>query len=94
MARPTLEEVSETMFGRKMRLPLAIRLLDAEPGFYAAQLSGLSGFSAAHVGDELERFEKLGMLRRRPKTEGDRAKRYERTDSPLWGIITAARGAT
>jgi hypothetical protein len=87
-----LEHVSDRLFGRGLRLALAVWILELPDGtFYQHQAASLAGLHQSNVRDELHsRLIPLGMVQELPRMPGERRQYYVRTDSPLWQIIEAA----
>jgi hypothetical protein len=83
-------QVSAFIFGRPCRLPLLLWLLDHPKGrIFQSEPPAYLGARTA-VRQELTRFTRAGLLdEERP--DADSRVYYVRTDSPLWGIIRAAR---
>lgn len=83
---PTL--VSELLFGRRCRLPVAIWALRHPKGrfFQSEPPAAELGASPSNVREELNRLVDLGMLEvERPP--GSTRVYYVRTDSRLWDVI-------
>jgi hypothetical protein len=81
--------VSNDLFGRQCRLPLALWILrsNKERFFQSEPPETLGGRTA--IRQELERFVSAGLLDiERPDNEN--RVYYVRTDSPLWEIVRAA----
>ncbi len=94
MAATALEFLSVQLFGRPMRLPVALQILDNASGiFYATEIADALGLRPNNVTEELSRLQSLGMILPLPRRPAIRASYYERTDSELWVIIDAARNA-
>lgn len=81
--------VSKELFGRPCRLPLLLWIL-AHPKdrIYQSEPPASLGARTA-IREELDRFVRAGLLdEERP--DGDARVYYIRTNSPLWGIVSAA----
>lgn len=85
-----VREISGDLFGRPCRLPFALWILERDkPRFFQSEPPREIDSPTA-LRQELERFVRLGMLvQDRPDAEN--RVYYERTDSPLWQVIEAAR---
>lgn len=89
-----LEFVGEKLFGRKLRLRVALWIHRRdEPTFFQAEAADGVGYTASAVTTELDRLIQLGMLKELPTKADDRRRYYARVDSPLWRIIQAAQEA-
>lgn len=84
-----VEQVSELVFGRRCRLPLALWILRSEKDrFFQSQPPRELGAATA-IRQELARFVRAGLLdQERPDAEN--RVYYVRTDSSLWEIVRAA----
>ena len=88
---PTLEEVGQELFGRRLRLAVASWvLLREDPTFYQTEAARGVNYTASAVTMELELLVSLGMLK---KQSMGRRLYYTRLESPLWGVIRAALDA-
>lgn len=86
-----VQEVSAQLFGRPCRLPLALWIAGhGGDRFYQSEPPDELG-SATALRQELQRLETLGMLT--VERGDDRRLYYQRTESPLWDIVRAARDA-
>ncbi|MCX0270051.1 hypothetical protein NLM24_04865 [Nocardia zapadnayensis] len=89
-----VQELSAALFGRALRLPLAIWVRSRSEPFFQRQASDGIGIAQTYVRKELASFVKLGMLRELPRAEGDKRLFYEQVaDHPWWLIIDAAAQA-
>ena len=85
------EQVSRDLFGRPCRLPLALWILSRDKSFFQSEPPRDLGAPTA-IRQELARLARAGLIEpRRP--DGENRVYYEKTDSPLWAIIRAARDA-
>lgn len=85
--------VSEDLFGRGCRLPLALWILNhpKERIFQSEPPDHLGGRTA--IRQELARFARIGLLdEERP--DGESRVYYVRTGSPLWEVIRVAGEAS
>ena len=63
MAATALEFLSVQLFGRPMRLPVALQILDNASGiFYATEIADALGLRPNNVTEELSRLQSLGMI--------------------------------
>jgi hypothetical protein len=85
-------ELGHRLFGRSCRLTLALWILKHESDRFFQSQPPKSIISQSAVGSELNRLVELGMLTIVPN-DGGRRVYYQRTQSPLWTIIEAARNA-
>jgi hypothetical protein len=92
-SRPDVDEVGDLLFGRKLRLRLALWVLRRDDRFYQAEAAKGVNYSASAVADELDRLVELGMLAGQPAESGDRRRYYKKLDHPLWAIIEAVDAA-
>ena len=85
--------LSDVLFGRSMRLPIAIFVLEKESGLvYPLEIAEELGHKPTYVAQELGRLASIGMVTELPK--GDSRRRYfQRLDHPYWRIIKIAKGA-
>ncbi|WP_063054746.1 hypothetical protein [Nocardia salmonicida] len=89
-----VQELSAALFGRTLRLPLAIWVRSRTEPFFQRQASDGVAVAQTHVRKELATFVQLGMLRELPRAEGDKRLFYEQDRGhPLWGTIDAAQVA-
>ena len=90
----TLDELSDRLFGRSLRLKVAGWVLTRDdPVFYQTQAALGVGYPPSGVVQELDRLVGLGMVVRHDPTPGDRRQYYTRVESPFWPIIQAALDA-
>lgn len=81
--------MSRDLFGRPCRLPLALWILDHDKTFFQSEPPRTLGPPTA-IRQELDRFVKAGLLDQyRP--DGENRVYYERSESPIWAIIRAAK---
>ncbi|MFI6997186.1 hypothetical protein [Nocardia sp. NPDC050175] len=86
-----VQELSAALFGRALRLPLAIWVRSQSEPFFQRQASDGIGIPQTYVRKELATFVQQGMLRELPRAEGDKRLFYEQVrDHPWWMIIDAA----
>lgn len=91
---PDLEELSEYLFGRTMRLPVARVILEDDEGIiFQSAIAESTGYKATYVKQEMVRLERLGMIRRLPDTPGSRRHYYVRIEGPLWTVVRSAVNA-
>jgi hypothetical protein len=84
--------VSDRLFGRGCRLPIAAWVRTHDKRFTQSRPPTFGSTSRSNIREELSRFVELGMLHEdRP---GDGKVWYEMTDSPLWSIVQVAVDAT
>jgi DNA-binding MarR family transcriptional regulator len=84
------EELGSLLFGRGLRLRVSLWVQQSTlPSFFAAVLAEDLKVPPSNVSQELDRLAVLGMIKQLPTQRGDRAKRFEKTSSPLWAIISA-----
>lgn len=82
--------VSDRLFGRPCRLPVAAWILANEKGrFYQSEPPRFGTTSESNIRDELKRFAALGMLDVERPDDSTKIY-YVRTDSPLWRIVELA----
>jgi hypothetical protein len=82
--------VSERLFGRSCRLPLAAWIVSNEKGrFFQSEPPRFGTTSASNICQELSRLSELGMLDIERQDDANKVY-YVRTDSPLWRIIETA----
>jgi DNA-binding MarR family transcriptional regulator len=91
----SLDEIGASLFGRRLRLRVALWVLAREEreSFYQSQVADGVAYSVSGVVAELDRLVDLGMIRRLRPEHGDRRVYYVRMVSPLWEIIRAAHTA-
>ena len=91
----TLDQLSDRLFGRRLRLQVASWiLLHEQASFFQGQAAQGIGYSAGEVTKELNRLVDLGMIIRHEISAGDRRQYYTRVDEcPFWEIIRVARAA-
>jgi hypothetical protein len=87
-----VEKLGHFLFGRKLRLRVALWVLEQEETFFLTQAAKGIDYSASGVREELDRLEHLGMVRRL-EYHGSGKAYYMRSDGPLWRVIEAARDA-
>lgn len=85
-----LEEVSAELFGRAMRLPIAVCVMEQEQPFYIKQIADDTGYSSSNVSAELRRMVNLAMLKEHDRPSGENRQFFTRLDSSLWEIIRIA----
>ena len=80
--------VSDLLFGRGCRLPVAAWVLAHDKRFHQSRPPTFGSTSRSNVREELERLVRAGMLHR--DEPGDGRVWYEQTDSPLWEVVETA----
>jgi hypothetical protein len=87
----TSENLSEHLFGRRMRLPIALYVYNKPDGLvYLAEVAQATGYPASNVREELGRLVRAGMLLAFPQGRQDRRRYYQRINSRAWDVIRAA----
>lgn len=87
----TSDEIGASLFGRRLRLHVALWVLarkEREP-FYQSEVARGVDYSVSGVSSELDRLVDLEMIRKLQPEHRDRRVYYVRTASPLWEIIRA-----
>ena len=92
-SRPHIDEVGDLLFGRKLRLHLALWVLRRDSEFYQTEAAKAVDYTPSAVADELDRLVQLEMLQDQPAESDGRRRYYRKRNSPLWAIIEAADGA-
>jgi len=88
-----ITEVSQHLFGRGMRLPIAawIRSQPGGAAFYQRELAHGAGVDEQYVRRELDSLCALGMVVRERRAQGEVRQYYNADrDHPLWSIIDIA----
>jgi hypothetical protein len=82
--------VSDRLFGRGCRLPLAAWIATNEKGvFYQGEPPRFGTTSQSNIRQELQRLVEIGMLDVEQRDDSRRVY-YVRTDSSLWRIVDVA----
>lgn len=82
--------VSDRLFGRGCRLPVAAWIAANEKGrFFQSEPPRFGATSLSNIREELERLSELGMLEVERPDDAHKVF-YVRTDSPLWRIVDVA----
>ena len=91
-----IRNVSRTLCGARLRLPVAIWIRTQPEGtvFYQRQIANGIGTDARYLPREMQILEQLGMITPQPPRAGD-VRRFYRADHthPLWELIDTALGA-
>lgn len=89
-----VHEISSALFGRALRLPLALWVRTRSEPFFQRQAADGVGTHQTYIRKELATLVRLGMVRELPRTDGDNRLFYEQVPThPWWGIIDAAHHA-
>jgi len=84
-------ELSSVLFGRALRLPLALWVRGRREPFFQRQAADGLGTHQPYIRKELATFVQTGMVRELPRTDGDIRLFYEPVhEHPWWSIIDAA----
>lgn len=82
--------LSDVLFGRSCRVPLAIWIMDHPKGRFFQSEAPREVIGPTAARQELARFVEIGLVEvERP--DGDKRVFYVRTNSPLWQIIETTR---
>lgn len=89
--------VGHHLFGRTLRLQLALWIANLSPGghlqfagqpsFHQTEAARALNRQSNEVADDLERFVQLGMLEKHPRARGNAPQFYTRLDCDLWQVI-------
>ena len=85
-----LERVSDLLFGRSLRVPLAAHLFEhyRNESFYQQQVADEMGTRAQYLQRELAVLTELDMIRPEPKSRGEIRQMYKvNEDNALWTIV-------
>jgi DNA-binding MarR family transcriptional regulator len=84
----SMAEIGKTIFVRPARLHIAHWILETqERNFFAADISRSTGIAQSVVWQELQKFARLGMIRRLPRRRGRKEQYYRRVPDPAWEIF-------
>lgn len=88
----SLDRLSETLFGRRIRLAVYLWVLVDSRGAFnqSTAARGVGYGSTAEVAKELERLVALGMLQKFPQTRNRGPQDYGLLEHPYWAIIRSA----
>lgn len=82
-----VERIGERLFGRGLRLRVALYLVDAEELQFQGGVARALDASATEVGKELDRLADLGMLQKLPRLRGNDRQNYLRQEHWLWEVL-------
>ena len=89
-----IRDVSKTLCGARLRLPVAIWIRTQPDGsvFYQRQIAKGIGTDARYLGREMQVLEQLGMIESRPPARARDVRRFYRADHahPLWELVDTA----
>lgn len=89
-----VHRVGNGLFGRGIRLKLALWVRDQKSPFFQAQAGREVDIPVQYLRAELARLAELGLIAQLPGEPGDRRLFYEVvSDNPLWEVFDAARRA-
>jgi hypothetical protein len=87
-----LERLGRLMFGRPLRIQLAIWITEqVEPYFFQKEAALGVDYDPSNVGAELETFVALRMITKFPRETRSAPQYYSRVDSALWTVVLAVR---
>ena len=89
-----IRDVSKTLCGARLRLPVAIWIRTQPEGsaFYQRQIAKGIGTDARYLGREMQVLEQFGMIKPQPPTRASDVRRFYQADHthPLWELIDTA----
>lgn len=89
-----IRDVSKTLCGARLRLPVAIWIRTQTPNsvFYQRQIAEGIGTDARYLRREMQILEQLGMITPQPPTRARDVRRFYQADHthPLWTLIDTA----
>ncbi|MGC1185190.1 MAG: hypothetical protein WBA31_08585 [Candidatus Dormiibacterota bacterium] len=89
-----VHRVGNGLFGRGIRLKLALWVRDQKSPFFQSQAGREVDIPVQYLRAELARLAELGLVAQLPSDPGDRRLFYEVvSDNPLWEVFDAARRA-
>jgi hypothetical protein len=87
-------DISGALFGRRLRLPLALWIRKRDGEFFQREAAEGVGVPPQYVGKELGLLVQLGMITQLPRSRGDNRVFYAAEPAhPLWAVIDAAESA-
>ncbi len=93
--REVVDHLGKLLFGRPIRLRVLLWVLDRGDAvfFQAEAASGVDYKSSTAVAAELDRLERLGMVRRYGRPIGNERQNYVRLESDYWNIVAVTRAS-
>lgn len=90
-----VDHLGKLLFGRPIRLRLLLWVSDrVDTVFYQSEAAAGVGYkSSTAVAAELDRLERLGMVRKFGRLAGNERQNYARIDSEYWTIVAAAKSS-
>ena len=89
-----IRDVSKTLCGARLRLPVAIWIRTQPQGsvFYQRQIAKAIGTDARYLGREMQVLQQLGMIKSQPSPRVRDVRRFYKADHshPLWALIDTA----
>lgn len=91
VSREALNAVSASLFGRALRLPLAVWVRNQHEPFFQRQAADGTAAPQTYVRKELTTLVDVGMVRELPRADGDNRVFYQQIpEHPWWEIIDVA----